>query len=306
MAQMRVFLSHSSTDRDFADALAKALRDAGADVWYDESHLGTGQLLREISRQLAQRPVFVVVLSKAAFASEWVPRECEWAYNLYAAESNRIILPIVAEPIETSDWYEMLWLESFRRVSGPGNKPYHRDEAIRHALHLLALTPIGAVPAPTDPQPAENVYDLIERGRALATQERFEEAITIFERVTELAPSNSTGWSMLGDMYVEIQEDNNALRAYEQAAKLDPDNADIWDGQGIALLGLDRLNDALEAFEQAIIIDSEDETAWDGKGRVLQLLDKADEARVAFDMAKKLAKKRNIDWDGKIYFNPEL
>jgi hypothetical protein len=29
MAQLRIFLSHSSTDRDFADALARALRDWG-------------------------------------------------------------------------------------------------------------------------------------------------------------------------------------------------------------------------------------------------------------------------------------
>jgi uncharacterized protein YfaA (DUF2138 family) len=51
MAQLRIFLSHSSSDRDFADVLARALRGAGADVWYDETHLGTGQLLDEISAQ---------------------------------------------------------------------------------------------------------------------------------------------------------------------------------------------------------------------------------------------------------------
>ena len=58
MAQIHIFLSQSSADRDFADALARALRGAGADVWYDETHLGTGQLLDEISAQLPTRPRF--------------------------------------------------------------------------------------------------------------------------------------------------------------------------------------------------------------------------------------------------------
>ena len=45
MSQMRIFLSHNHTDIAFSDALAKALRDAGADVWYDEQNLGAGHLL---------------------------------------------------------------------------------------------------------------------------------------------------------------------------------------------------------------------------------------------------------------------
>ena len=140
MGQMRIFLSHSSADRDFANALARALRDAGADVWFDELHLGTGRLLLEISRQLSNRPVFVVVLSKAAFNSDWVPRECEWAYIIYTREPNRIILPVAAGLIDPGDWYEMLWLEGFRRVAAPGGLPYPREEAIERTLRLLSLT----------------------------------------------------------------------------------------------------------------------------------------------------------------------
>lgn len=141
MAQMRIFLSHSSTDRDFADALAKALRDVGADVWYDESHLGTGQLLDEISAQLPDRPTFLVILSKAAFASKWVKHECKWAFNLYEREPERIILPIVAQNLDPADWNAMLWLEGFRRVAASGGAPYPHAEAIQRTLRLLSLAP---------------------------------------------------------------------------------------------------------------------------------------------------------------------
>jgi hypothetical protein len=52
MAIMRIILSHSSADMDVAERVANALRDAGADVWFDEQNLGATQLLGEIQLQL--------------------------------------------------------------------------------------------------------------------------------------------------------------------------------------------------------------------------------------------------------------
>ncbi len=123
MGELRVFVSHNYADTGFGDALAQGLRGAGADVWYDEQNLGAGRLRKEISRELASRPAFIVVLSKAAFASEWVQDECEWAYNLYKREPNRIILPVTAQPIEPSDFNAMLFIESFTRIEAPGFRP---------------------------------------------------------------------------------------------------------------------------------------------------------------------------------------
>src|SRR5690349_13214487 len=94
---MRIFVSHSSADHEFCTTLVKAMRDAGADVWYDQDDLGAGHLRRNISQELSTRSVFVVVLSKSAFASSWVQDECEWAYNLYSREPQRIILPVTAD-----------------------------------------------------------------------------------------------------------------------------------------------------------------------------------------------------------------
>ena len=46
--QLRVFVSHSSEDNDFCQADCDGrLRDAGADVWYDEHNLGWGVLKDE-------------------------------------------------------------------------------------------------------------------------------------------------------------------------------------------------------------------------------------------------------------------
>jgi CheY-like chemotaxis protein len=138
-AQLRVFVSHSSEDKPFCDALVAALRGAGADVWYDEQSLGAGHLLNVISRELSSRLVFVVILSKAAFASRWVTQECQWAFNLYNREPDRVILPVVAQSITPSDFNAWLWLESFRRVEGREGMPLPAPEAIAETLRLLAL-----------------------------------------------------------------------------------------------------------------------------------------------------------------------
>ena len=97
---LKIFLSHSSQDKASCDTVVGALRVAGADVWYDEHNLGAGQLLEEIQRELQARPVFVVLLSKNAFASQWVRREATWAFNLATREPNRLILPITVGVIE--------------------------------------------------------------------------------------------------------------------------------------------------------------------------------------------------------------
>lgn len=122
----------------------KALRGAGADVWYDEESLGAGHLLDAINRELGSRAVFIVVLSKAAFASHWVTQECQWAFNLYSREPERVIIPVTAQPIEPSDFNAWLFMESFKRIEAPGGQPLPAAEAIAKTLHTLVLTPTGA------------------------------------------------------------------------------------------------------------------------------------------------------------------
>jgi TIR domain len=136
MAQMRVFVSHTSSDKEFCQELVAALRTAGADVWYDEHNLGIGVLREEIMRQLAERPAFIVVVSKAALASRWVRDECEWTYNLYRrpttpGSSPRLILPVVAGPYDPDDFNNMLYLESMKRVEAAGHRPYPTPRVIQ-------------------------------------------------------------------------------------------------------------------------------------------------------------------------------
>src|SRR5215472_14266213 len=122
MAQIHIFVSHSHEDDAFCRGVVAALRGAGADVWYDEHNLGSGQLVDTIERELKARPVVVVILSQSALASPWVRDECKWAYTLLRRDPSRIILPVTAGPLEENAIW--MFLSDFKRIEAPDLHPY--------------------------------------------------------------------------------------------------------------------------------------------------------------------------------------
>lgn len=254
MQQMRVFVSHSSADTTFANALVGALRNAGADVWLDDSHLGTGQLLEEITRQLANRPVFVVVLSKAAFASEWVRRECTWAFNLYGRQQNRLMLPVVVSPLDPDDFNAMLYLEDFRRVEGPNHAPYPPEEAIAQTLRLLQLPAVSST-SPSPAPPAESVADLLTRGKALSAQGRDQEALPLFARATQLAPASDEAWLNYFTVLDIMGREEEAQAAFGQWLTTEPSIAETCVLRGELLWSDQQYEEALDQFDQALSLE---------------------------------------------------
>lgn len=100
---MRVFISHSGQGRDtaFARSLAARLEGLGCDVWFDRAHLLPGSAVTAtVDREIAGRPVFIVVVSPAALASEWVDSECRWAHARVLGDKSRLLLPVMLDPVE--------------------------------------------------------------------------------------------------------------------------------------------------------------------------------------------------------------
>src|SRR5215472_8218827 len=96
MATLQIYLSHAGTEGRAARELTTALRDAGANVWSDDTPLGSAQDFAELQRQIAERPIFIVLLSKVACSSERVRREVQWAEATLKRDTTHAILPIVA------------------------------------------------------------------------------------------------------------------------------------------------------------------------------------------------------------------
>jgi tetratricopeptide (TPR) repeat protein len=297
-----IFVSHSHQDGAFCQALVTALRAAGADVWYDEHNLGAGHLMDVIQQELDRRKIFIVILSKNAFASKWVKRETGWAYSLYDRDPTRVILPVTASAIERDDFSGAtgwLYLEDFKRIEAPGFQPYSQAEAVGRVLHALALTPAGEVPAPVAPQPTETADDLITRGRALREQGKHSEALSLFERATQLDPNSYLAWFNVSYSLDVLGRFEEALTAWDRAISLNRDNFVAWRSKGGLLNRMQRHPEALIAYEEALALNPTDARAWTGKSESLYGLQRYKEAIAAVITALEIDPTDDYAWQAK-------
>jgi formylglycine-generating enzyme required for sulfatase activity len=97
----KVFISYSRKDLAFVEHLAKDLRTAGLEVWYDLSGLDGGTRWgREIQNAIDECQSFVVVLSPNSVESDWVEKEF-----MYANSQKRRIIPLLYQPCKTPMWF---------------------------------------------------------------------------------------------------------------------------------------------------------------------------------------------------------
>lgn len=97
----RVFISHSSLDRQFVDRdLMPVLREAGIDTWYATNDIATAvEWERSIRDGLNSCDWFIVVLSPEAIESEWVRTEVHWAMENRAGR----VVPLVLRPCNPTE-----------------------------------------------------------------------------------------------------------------------------------------------------------------------------------------------------------
>lgn len=95
MEKARVFISHSSADREFVETeLVPTLRGAGINTWYaiDDLPRAARRFEREIRDALRACNWFLVVISPAAAESEWVAVEVDWAVEHRAGHIVPVLL----------------------------------------------------------------------------------------------------------------------------------------------------------------------------------------------------------------------
>ncbi len=69
------------------------------------------------------------------------------------------------------------------------------------------------------------VEGLVNRaGYALVGERKFAQALAIFEFNTELFPEAPNTWDSLGEAYMALRRDKEAIAAYERSIELDPGN----------------------------------------------------------------------------------
>ena len=300
---LSIFISHSHEDTAFCQALTTALRGAGADVWYDERDLGADSPMDVIQQELERREIFIVLLSRHAFASRQIRRETVLAYELTDHDPTRMLLPVTVGDIQQSDFdpgTSWLFLADFKRIEASGYQPYPVAEAIGRVLDALPLAPTREATTANTPQPTESVNSLILHGMMLLRQGNRLDALARFERATQLDPNSFSAWGNVGYILNELGRYEQALPALDRAISLNRNDAPTWNNKGWALNGLQRYTEGLAACEQALTLDPTYAYAWNNKGNALTNMQRYDEALAAYEQALILDPKyaHGLEWQG--------
>lgn len=94
----KIFISHSSKDKQFARWLSVDLANLGHKPWLDEWQIKVGQSIpSRISEGLQESDVVVVVLSPNSVESGWVEREWQAKYWDEVSEKRIMVIPAMLQ-----------------------------------------------------------------------------------------------------------------------------------------------------------------------------------------------------------------
>jgi hypothetical protein len=105
---LRVFISHASSDKPFAENVATALRNRAISPWIDKEQILVGDdVLERLGEGLRTMDLLAFIVSKRALRSRWVDRELKFAARRGIEEKKILILPFIVDSSLTSElpWY---------------------------------------------------------------------------------------------------------------------------------------------------------------------------------------------------------
>ncbi|QGM45119.1 DUF6165 family protein [Methylocystis heyeri] len=168
-----------------------------------------------------------------------------------------------------------------------------RDAANVVALHLLGvvMTQTGRAAKGVafidralaiHPNDAEALYN---RGNALLSLRRFEEALESFDKALAIAPRYAEAHNNRGNVLQELNRHRDALPSYDKALAITPHYAEAHNNRANALKELRRLGEALESYDKALVMAPRFVKALYNRGAALQELGHFGEALASYDQA---------------------
>ena len=101
------------------------------------------------------------------------------------------------------------------------------------------------------------------RGRALDSLHRFEEALRDYDAALAIDPNRAEGWTNRGAALHDLDRFEEAVASFERALALAPGHVAAWSGRGLALHDLKRHAEALVCFaREAAIVPASADREW--------------------------------------------
>jgi tetratricopeptide (TPR) repeat protein len=122
-------------------------------------------------------------------------------------------------------------------------------------------------------------------------QQEFPQAIEHYKKATEIAPTYSSAWNLLGYAYRQNADYTNAEKAFQKYIELIPGDPNPYDSYAELLLKEGKFDESITQYRKALAIDSNFLASHTGIAADLMYMGKPDEA--AAELANITKKARN-------------
>ena len=119
------------------------------------------------------------------------------------------------------------------------------DEATKTLKQALSLE--------SDPRRTPEIHYLI--GLTMQAMGRLDAAAASYEQALEAEPNYPIALNALGALRLAQQRYREALTIFQTLVEIEPGNAKFYSGLGVTLYNLNRIDEALESFDQALALD---------------------------------------------------
>ena len=155
----KIFLSHSSKDKDFVRKLANDLKSRQVPIWFDEWELQVGDSLNSrISDGIKESGWLAIVISNNSIKSKWVEKELNAALSEELEKKQVFVLPILIEDCEIPLFLKDKLFADFRKDYNSGlNSLLKRliPEKASDFAKIVAGRDISIERQPKQPKPEE-------------------------------------------------------------------------------------------------------------------------------------------------------
>jgi tetratricopeptide (TPR) repeat protein len=177
--------------------------------------------------------------------SEPIPALGEEALSYFAVG---VYLMESGETQQSVEYFEKAWVRSYQ----------HPRVGTRLAEAYYKLKRFSSSESITDEvlaRDGENYTALLIKAKLRYMQRDPKGSLTYLEKLVEYHGSTYEIQRMLGNIYFELGEEDNAMQAYEKALQFDPNSSYMQHRYGMLLIQSGELDKAEEAFRRAIAID---------------------------------------------------
>jgi arylsulfatase A-like enzyme/Tfp pilus assembly protein PilF len=175
-------------------------------------------------------------------------------------------------------------LESTVAKRKPGSKMQLDEEAIRR-LESLGYIAGGSASEEFDfDQTKDDPKDLIgfhlEHGQIanLLLDKKYKEAQAVCEKLLADRPGIARIYIRMGDIAVDMKDQNAAVGYYKKAIELEPDGADAYRGLGTVLMQQGKDNEAVEQYNKSLSIRPNQPVVLDNLARLYHRQGKIEQA----------------------------